>query len=69
MVHFGRDKEVIAAREETLRAAYAAHPERFVRRIPQPPTLPEAVYINPPVAPKAPSEGEPAGASGGKERV
>jgi putative transposase len=33
-----------------LQAAYAAHPERFVRGRPTPPTLPEAVWINPPVA-------------------
>ena len=29
-------------------AAYAAHPERFVRKPPQPPLLPHAVWINPP---------------------
>jgi hypothetical protein len=31
-----------------LLTAYAAHPERFVRKPPQPPILPHAVWINPP---------------------
>jgi len=31
-----------------LEAAYAAHPERLIRAMPQPPTLPTAVCINPP---------------------
>jgi putative transposase len=31
-----------------LEAAYAAHPERFICAMPQPPTLPTAVWINPP---------------------
>ena len=31
-----------------LNAAYAAHPERFVRKPPQPPALPTAVWINEP---------------------
>jgi len=47
-VHYGRAERVIAARQQTLNAAYAAHPERFVRRPPQPPILPEAAWINPP---------------------
>ena len=33
-----------------MAAAYAAHPERFIRAIPQPPALPTAVWINPPAA-------------------
>ena len=48
MVHFGRAPEVRAARALTLADAYAAHPERFVRRPPAPPELPGAVWINPP---------------------
>ena len=47
-VHYGRAESVIAARQETLSAAYAAHPERFVRKPPQPPLLPAAAWINPP---------------------
>jgi hypothetical protein len=31
-----------------LLAAYARHPERFVRKLPQPPILPSAAWINPP---------------------
>jgi putative transposase len=31
-----------------MAAAYAAHPERFIRAIPQPPAPPTAVWINPP---------------------
>jgi putative transposase len=49
MVHTGRAPLVLAQREKVLDAAYAAHPERFVRRPPKPPALPAAVWINPPV--------------------
>ncbi len=48
MVHYGRADAVIAARQEVLNAAYAAHPERFVRKPPVALPLPEAVWINPP---------------------
>ena len=34
-----------------LEGAYAAHPERFVGKPPQPPRLPEQVWINKPVDP------------------
>jgi putative transposase len=47
-VHHGRAGEITAARAVTLDAAYAAHPERFVRRPPTPPVVPTAVWINPP---------------------
>ena len=36
-------------RGQTLQAAWTRHPERFVRGIPKPDPLPEAVWINPPV--------------------
>ena len=49
-VHHGRAPEILAARQEVLLAAYAAHPERFVRGVPQPAALPAAVWINPPAA-------------------
>ena len=42
-------KRSVAARQQTLDAAYAAHPERFVRGRPAPPMVPEAVWINPPL--------------------
>jgi putative transposase len=35
-----------------LSDAYAAHPERFVHKLPEPPRLPEAVWINKPVDPQ-----------------
>ena len=31
-----------------LNAAYAAHPERFVRKAPEPPVLPSVAWINEP---------------------
>jgi putative transposase len=47
-VHDGRASAMRDARQQVLSAAYAAHPERFVRKPPQPPRLPHAVWINPP---------------------
>ena len=49
VVHYGRSEQVLAARQEALLAAYAAHPERFVKRAPRPEPLPVAVWINPPL--------------------
>ena len=48
VVHYGLAKKVLAARHRTLLSAYRAHPERFVRRAPQPPVLPREAWINPP---------------------
>ena len=47
-VHYGRAEAIREARVSVLAAAYAAHPERFVRHVPQPPALPTAAWINPP---------------------
>jgi putative transposase len=47
-VHHGDSAAVLKRRGETLAAAYAAHPERFVRSAPQPAEPPSAVWINPP---------------------
>ena len=47
-LHHGLADAVRAARAAVLQAAYAAHPERFVRQIPVPPALPEAAWINKP---------------------
>jgi putative transposase len=44
-VHHGRVPELEQARAAVLTDAYAAHPERFVRRPPTPPALPGAVWI------------------------
>lgn len=48
MVHYGRAAAVLAGRQDVLDAAYAAHPDRFVRKPPAPPALPSAVWINRP---------------------
>ena len=55
-VHFGRAGRITTARQEVLSTAYAAHPERFVRKPPQPPRLPEAVWINKPIDPAEPPQ-------------
>jgi putative transposase len=47
-VHYGRAELVQAQRARVLDAAYAAHPERFVRKPPAPPELPTAAWINKP---------------------
>ena len=47
-VHYGHAAQLHQARAQVLAAAYAAHPERFVRRPPAPKPLPTAVWINPP---------------------
>jgi putative transposase len=47
-VHYGRAAALTAQRQVTLRAAYEQHSERFVKGLPKPPTLPAAVWINPP---------------------
>jgi len=51
-VHTGRARLVQQVRTLTLAAAYAAHPERFVRKTPTPPPLPTAVWINKPSPPQ-----------------
>jgi putative transposase len=48
VVHFGDAPVVLARRQVVLDAAYAAHPERFVRHAPVPLPLPSAVWINKP---------------------
>ena len=48
MVHYGQAEAVRAQRADVLAAAYAAHPERFVRKPPTPPAVPDSVWINPP---------------------
>lgn len=47
-VHHGRAPEIIAARQQVLDLAHQHHPERFVRKPPTAPKLPDAVWINPP---------------------
>ena len=50
-VHHNRTQSVLEQRGRTLQAAWTRHPERFVRGIPQPHPLPQAVWINLPVTP------------------
>jgi putative transposase len=47
-VHHGLADQRIAGRAHVLASAYAAHPERFVGGLPQPPARPTEVWINPP---------------------
>ena len=59
-VHYGRGEHLVQARQDVLNVAYLAHPERFVRKRPQAPQLPQAVWINPPahVAPEEETESD-----------
>ena len=48
VVHYGLAPETIERRRTVLDAAYSAHPERFVRKPPQPLPAPKEVWINKP---------------------
>ena len=48
MVHYGKAEQVSSQRQIVLASAFDSHPERFVRGIPMPPSLPEAAWINKP---------------------
>ena len=48
-VHYGRSMQIFDTRSAALDAAFAAHPKRFKGKRPVPKSLPEAVWINPPV--------------------
>ncbi len=52
--HYGLAELRHAHRAEVLRAAYAAHPERFVRQVPTPPALATGAWINKPINPSEP---------------
>lgn len=47
-VHDGSAGRTRQRRQATLAAAYAAHPERFVRHPPRPPQIPDQAWINKP---------------------
>lgn len=49
-IHYGRGAGMVRARQSVLDIAYAQHPERFVRKAPAAPQLPQAVWINPPAS-------------------
>lgn len=59
-VHYGLAHAIQIARGQTLLAAHAAHPERFVNKLPAPPLLPGAVWINPPKLPGTSPDPAPA---------
>ena len=47
-VNYGRAQIVIQQRQQVLQATFQKNPERFVKGLPKPPQLPDAVWINPP---------------------
>jgi len=47
-VHYGRAEVIHLQRTRVLAAAYLLHPERFVRKTPEPPALPVTAWINKP---------------------
>lgn len=52
-VHSGQATQVLWERQLVLQLAYQKTPERFVKGLPMPAQLPEAVWINPPKPPLA----------------
>ena len=54
-VHYGDAAALTAERAVTLKAAFIANPTRFKGRMPQPPALPTAAWINPPKKENAPN--------------
>lgn len=56
-VFYGRSELVLAKRQGALDAAFAVHPERFVRGRPMAAPLPTEVWINKPVDVPATREG------------
>ena len=49
-MHHEEARNVLQGRRQTLAAAHAIHPERFVKGTPEPPQPPKAAWINPPSA-------------------
>jgi putative transposase len=50
ILHYGQAEQVVQQRSQVLLDAYQTHPERFVKGVPSPPSLPTEVWINPPTA-------------------
>ena len=48
-VHYGMAEDVFGRRSTVLAEAYEKHPKRFKGKMPKPPALPEAVWINKPI--------------------
>jgi transposase InsO family protein len=72
-VHYGQVDAIRDQRQHTLNQAFAKTPDRFVRKPPEPPAVPSAVWINPPshdeesdpARPRTPKGGpDPAGREG-----
>jgi putative transposase len=59
-VHFGLAEQLREMRADVLDAVYAKHPERFVRKAPEPPKLPQAAWINKPDHPRPDEQTMPA---------
>ena len=57
MVHYGRAAEVRQGRAKVLAEAFNAHPERFVRGMPDAKAVPAAVWINSPAQEMLSEEG------------
>ena len=48
-LHYGLAEQIITSRSTVLAEAYEKHPNRFKGRMPRPPALPQAVWINKPI--------------------
>jgi putative transposase len=57
-VHYGLAEAKRAQRARVLAEAFARHPERFPRGLPQPRAVPSAVWINPPATVGDPTKAE-----------
>lgn len=55
-VHHGQSEATQLQRQDVLDSAYGRNPERFVRKAPQAPELPSAVWINPPSEEGSPTQ-------------
>jgi putative transposase len=58
-VHYVKVEEATGSRQLTLLDAFAAHPERFVRQVPQPPKVLTVVWINKPTDDEQREEARP----------
>lgn len=47
-VHYGRTDHIVKERSRVLKTAFEKHPERFKGKVPEPPRLPQAAWINQP---------------------
>lgn len=57
-LHYGKAESIRENRKHVLETAYLQHPERFVRKTPAPPEIPDAVWINPPKVDKNEKQAE-----------